>query len=181
MTTGEESETARNPDLQDLHVLVAEDRGLIAGKIAATLRRAGCVVVGPAPTLAVGLDLARQEADLGAAVLDIDLRGEAVYPLAEALQARGVPFLFLTGYGALVIPQPWQHVLRVEKPFEAPTLLGALVSVTAAGPVQPDAPAIAGSRPAPLVRSAWECIRHSRDLIMEGRIFFEKDGPGSDR
>ena len=42
------------------------------------------------------------------ALLDINLRGEPLYPLAEALRARGVPFLFLTGYESLAIPEAWR-------------------------------------------------------------------------
>jgi DNA-binding response OmpR family regulator len=126
-------------------VLVAEDRSLIATKVVQILRRADCVVVEAVATLQAGLDLTRREdVALDAAVLDIDLRGEPVYPLAEALQGRGVPFLFLTGYGELVIPVPWRGVARLEKPFDEAALLGGLHAAIAArptGPATPGAPA----------------------------------------
>jgi len=65
--------------LEGLRLLVVEDRGLIASKIAQILRRAGCAVVGPVATPGAGFDLARREGDaLDAALLDIDLRSEPV-------------------------------------------------------------------------------------------------------
>ena len=130
--------------LAGLRVLVAEDRSLIAAKIVQILRRAGCAPVGPVATLRAGLDLTRrEEVTVDAAVLDIDLRGETVYPLAEALRARGAPFLFLTGYGKPVTPAPWRDVVRIEKPFDEAVLLGGLCAAITrrpSGPVVPDAP-----------------------------------------
>ena len=107
-------------------------------------------------------------------MLDVDLRGEAVYPLAEALRARGVPFLFLTGYGQLAIPEPWRGAVRVEKPFDEASLLGALARLMApdGGPAR--ATAGAGSatarEPQERVRRTWEIIRESRNLVTEGQI-----------
>ena len=169
--------------LPGLRVLVAEDRSLVAGRVAQILRRAGCAVVGPAATLAAGLDLAQSgEAAPDAAVLDIDLRGEPAYPLAEALRARGVPFLFLTGYGEPVIPARWRPAVRVEKPFSEATLLSGLRSAIAklpGGAAAPPGPAEA--EPAEAVRRAWKAIRSSRDLLIEGRIVLEPRPPGPKR
>jgi CheY-like chemotaxis protein len=80
-------------------ILVVEDSSLIARKIEQVLLQAGYEVVGPAPTLKVALS--KLQFELNAAVLDIDLRGEAVYPLAERLQELGTPFMFLTGFHEL--------------------------------------------------------------------------------
>ena len=100
MTTDIASRPVGNDGLAGRRILVAEDRGLIAVKVAQVLRGAGCVVVGPVGTLAAGLEIARRDDGLpDAGVLDIDLHGEQVFPLAEALRARRVPSLFLTGYG----------------------------------------------------------------------------------
>lgn len=96
---------AKTSVLTGLRILVVEDRGLIAGKIVRALEAAGCVLLGPAATLEAGFALLADAGDRpDAAVLDIDLRGELVYPLAEALQARGVPLLFVTGFAANAIP-----------------------------------------------------------------------------
>ena len=158
-------------------VLVVEDNGLIAAKLAQILRRAGHAVVGPAATLVAALDLRRQHgAALGAALLDIDLRGEPVYPLAQALEATGVPFLFLTGYESLAIPEAWRGVPRIEKPFEATALLGALARLLAGAPLPPDPPV---SSPAPLSEldhRAFAAMRRTRELFMERYILREESG-----
>lgn len=163
-----------------LRVLVVEDSGLIANKVARTLGLGGCTVVGPVAQLAAALDLVTGErggaAALDAALLDINLRDVLVYPLAKALQARGVPFLFLTGYERSAIPEAWRRVPRVEKPFEAATLLGALGRLVADGPAQADSaqpPPSAGPF-SELDRRAFEAMRTSRDLLMERRLSREE-------
>jgi PAS domain S-box-containing protein len=79
-------------------VLLVEDNAVVAMELAATLADLGCDVLGPATTLEEGLKLAAEErAD--AAILDMDLRGRPATPIAEALRARGVPFVFCTGFG----------------------------------------------------------------------------------
>lgn len=163
--------------LAGLRVLVAEDSGLIAGKIALVLRRAGCVVVGPAATLAAGLGLVRDDpARIEAALLDIDLRGEPAYPLAEALRGRGVPFLFLTGYGRLAVPECWRDTARLEKPFEAPALLEALRRLVAGGPAAGPGNRRGGSadEPPEAVRRVFATVKRQRNLVMEGRIRIER-------
>jgi DNA-binding response OmpR family regulator len=118
-------------------VLVAEDRSLIAQTVVHILREARCMVVGPVGTLDDAMTFAQSEdVSLDAAVLDIELADGLVYPLASLLRARGVPFLFLTGYGLLAIPEEWRGVVRIEKPFDKSTLLAALQSATA--PQQPE-------------------------------------------
>jgi hypothetical protein len=108
------------------------------------------------------------------ALLDINLRGEPLYPLAEALRARGVPFLFLTGYESLAIPEAWRGAPRIEKPFEAATLLGALAHLLAGAPLSSDVPA---SPPAPLSEldhRAFAALRINRELFMERLILEEQ-------
>lgn len=163
--------------LEGLRVLVVEDREIIASSVAQALHKAGCSVVGPAATLGAGLVLAKRGGDaLDAAVLDIDLRGRAVYPLAEALRARGVPFLFLTGYGAPAIPDAWRGAPRVEKPFDAAAFLDLLARVAAAGPAPNDAPVAAADGPpaAEAGPDVWATVRRTRDLVTEGRVLCER-------
>lgn len=90
--------------LRGRHVLLAEDEALVALELAETLAELGCVVAGPAATLAEALRLAEQE-PLDAAVLDVNLRGQAAFPAADMLVRRGVPVLFVTGYGEM--PGGW--------------------------------------------------------------------------
>lgn len=107
-------------------VLVAEDEGLLALDLARTLRRAGCEVVGPAARVADALRLLAGGGAVDAAVLDVSLGGEAVVPVAEALAGRGVPVVFLTGYGREALPEPLRGRPVLRKPCRAGALLAAL-------------------------------------------------------
>jgi len=97
-------------------VLLVEDQMIVAMQIEDMLRAAGCEVVGPVGTLQAAIALAHKEA-LDAAVLDVNLDGEKVYPAAEELQARGIPFIFATGYGESTLPEQWRDQPRLSKPF----------------------------------------------------------------
>src|SRR5262249_47228744 len=91
------------PDASPLKVLVVEDESLVALDIETMLEEMGCTVVASVPRLVRALDLASR-LDLDLAVLDINLAGEVVYPLAFRLAARGIPFLFSTGYSTADLP-----------------------------------------------------------------------------
>ena len=97
-------------------ILVVEDETLIALSIEETLQRLGCVVVGPVGKLDAALRLAGDEA-LDAAVLDVTVRGGPVYPVAERLLARGVPFVLASGYGEWALPENLRDRPRLTKPF----------------------------------------------------------------
>lgn len=179
MTTDIASSPVGNDGLAGRRILVAEDRGLIAVKVAQVLRGAGCVVVGPVGTLAAGLEIARRDDGLpDAGVLDIDLHGEQVFPLAEALRARRVPSLFLTGYGPLGVPEPWRDVPHLEKPFDPADLLAVLASIVAGHPTSPHDGVPVPGRPSDLIQKSREVMRHTRNLLTEGRILQEYRGPG---
>lgn len=90
------------------------------------LESVGCVIVGPATYLTVALQLARSEL-LDAAVLDIDIAGEAVWPVAEELQRRNVPFLFLSSRRRQrELSQPFAAAQYAEKPLDRDRVLHAL-------------------------------------------------------
>jgi CheY-like chemotaxis protein len=99
-------------------VLVVEDEYFLADDMARALRKIGVEVVGPVGTRAQALDLLISGEQLAGAVLDINLRGENVFPVADALRARGLPFVFATGYEASSIPPEYRDVPRWEKPFK---------------------------------------------------------------
>jgi CheY-like chemotaxis protein len=87
--------------LSRLKVLVVEDEPLVAMALEDLLADSGCTVIGPASSLKQGMRLIEKEAVDGA-VLDINLRGEFVFPLADALAAQSIPFVYVTGYGQLL-------------------------------------------------------------------------------
>jgi CheY-like chemotaxis protein len=103
---------------QRLRVLVVEDNFLIAEMISDLLEECGCAVIGPAPSLEPALELldsARPEA----ALLDINLSGTLSYPIADALESRRIPFVFLSGYDdGGILPPELRAVRKLPKPFE---------------------------------------------------------------
>jgi DNA-binding NtrC family response regulator len=78
-------------------------------------------VLGPINRLAPATAAARDD-DIDAAILDVNLAGENVYPVAEILESRGVPFVFVTGYGIESIDRRFAHVPVIQKPVERPAL-----------------------------------------------------------
>ena len=111
-------------------VLVVEDEYFIADDITRALRKLGAEVIGPLPSRDQALDAFSAVGRIDAAVLDINLRGDDVYPVADVLRARGVPFVFATGYDAASIPEPYRSVARWEKPFDPSALVAALPALT---------------------------------------------------
>jgi len=113
------------PQLAHKRVLVVEDDYLVAMDIVRTLERAGAEVIGPAPAVEAALNALKQAVPDGA-ILDINLGGEMAFPVADALMALGVPFIFATGYDAQVIPLRFTHVKRCEKPMASEQICAAL-------------------------------------------------------
>lgn len=103
-------------DVSGCRVLVVEDETLIAILIEETLHDMECEVVGPAAKLETALQLAL-DGGFDIAILDVTLRGGKVYPLAEQLLARGIPFVLASGYGDWALPQALQDQRRLMKPF----------------------------------------------------------------
>ena len=108
-----------------LRVLVVEDEYFIADDISRALIRHGAEVVGPVPTVQQAWALLDSQA-LDLAVLDINLRGELVYPLVAELSRRGVPMVFATGYDAAAIPADYGAIPSWSKPFDYSALAGVL-------------------------------------------------------
>ncbi len=119
-------------ELQDRRVLVVEDEYMIAINLADALERYGVQVVGPAASVADALGLMAAEPTLHAAVLDINLGAETAYPVADELIGRGVPFVFATGYSAIVVPTAYANVPRVEKLVDAAALARTLAQLIGA-------------------------------------------------
>jgi DNA-binding LytR/AlgR family response regulator len=99
--------------LRGRRILIVEDEFVIAQDLAGYFAQLGAEIVGPAGSLAQAFVLS---AGADAAVLDINLRGEMVFPLAEALLERNVPFVFFTAYAAIGVPPHLRRVERFLKP-----------------------------------------------------------------
>ncbi|WP_188515174.1 response regulator [Blastomonas aquatica] len=103
--------------LQGCRVLLVEDDFLIADDFARRLTGAGAEVVGPAATLDAALEMYESAGDLDFVILDINLRGTAVFPLALRLQQDKIPFLFCSGYGDEPVRDAFADVAHFEKPI----------------------------------------------------------------
>jgi CheY-like chemotaxis protein len=104
-----------------LRILVVEDEMLVAMNIEDMLLDLGHEVAGIASRLAPALSLAG-EASLDAAMLDVNLAGENSFPVADVLAARGIPFVFATGYGLQGIEERYRDRPLLQKPFRASDL-----------------------------------------------------------
>jgi PAS domain S-box-containing protein len=97
-------------------VLLVEDEALVAMMMKGFLEQLGCAVAGPFVTPFEALAYLKEHS-VDAAILDVNLAGETVYPVAEALYCNGVPFAFATGYGRESIEHGFGDVLTLEKPI----------------------------------------------------------------
>jgi CheY-like chemotaxis protein len=102
-------------------ILVAEDEFFVALVLEEMLQSLGCIVVGPFSDLAQATEAATRE-PVDAAILDINLGGEMVYPLAEHLHRHGIPFVFITGYAEVDLPEHLRAFEFLRKPVDTRTL-----------------------------------------------------------
>jgi len=114
--------------LEGIRVLVVEDEFLVAMLIEEMLESAGCVVIGPFPRVPEALDAVDRD-PCDAAVLDVNLGGERIDPVAAALSRRNVPFVFVSGYGTIGMPRDYSDRPRICKPFKLAELLGTVSSL----------------------------------------------------
>ena len=97
-------------------ILVVEDETFIAMLIEDVLKAIGCDVIGPTGKLETALQLA-SDAALDAAILDVSIRGGKIYPVAERLLARDIPFVLSSGYNDRALPENLRNKPRLIKPF----------------------------------------------------------------
>ena len=121
-------------------IMIVEDEALVAMALNELLNEIGFSVVGPFSGIAAAT-LALRNNPIDVAVLDVNLGGEAVYPLADALRANGVPFIFVTGYSGEEIDPRFSGIPVLQKPIER----DALKSILGRGATVPD-PQEASSR-----------------------------------
>jgi CheY-like chemotaxis protein len=98
-------------------VLLVEDEVLVGIMMRNALSEFGFQVIGPLNSMAEATAAVRNE-DFQAAILDVNLKGELIYPLADMIAARGVPFVFVTGYGAESVERRFSDVPILQKPIE---------------------------------------------------------------
>jgi CheY-like chemotaxis protein len=109
-------------------VLLVEDETLVAGMLHGMLSTLGYTVADTTSSVDEAMQILDREV-IDVVVLDINLDGEMSYPIADALTARGVPFIFSTGYGKDSLPQGYEGVSLLKKPFRRSALGEALADL----------------------------------------------------
>jgi CheY-like chemotaxis protein len=117
-------------NLNGLKVLVVEDEMLVSMLLEDMLAGLGCLVVGPAAELDEAMKLA-ESAEIDLALLDVNLGGKPIFPVADALKARGVPFAFASGYGEAGLTDSHRGAAVIQKPFREGDLAQALNGLVA--------------------------------------------------
>jgi CheY-like chemotaxis protein len=116
--------------LEGFRILVVEDDFLVAEVLIDILTDAGAQVVGPFGWVDEGVDAVKaSDGTLDCAVLDINLHGFKSYPIADALKAHNIPFVFTTGYSGEALPDAYRSFPRYEKPFNPDRLINGLVAI----------------------------------------------------
>lgn len=116
--------------LSGCRILVVEDEYLIADDITRALVSAGAEVIGPVASAADAAKIIAEEERIDAAILDINLRDGAVFPAADTLAERNIPFAFATGYEGWSLPDRFQGRPIVEKPFKAASIAALVAPLT---------------------------------------------------
>ncbi|MBB4191879.1 CheY-like chemotaxis protein [Rhizobium aethiopicum] len=106
-------------------ILVVEDEYFLADETRRKLENLGAIVVGPTANIRRALDLIAGE-DVDAAILDVHLRDELVFAVADELEARQINFVFATGYDPSFIPARYNGFALCEKPTELEKIAVAL-------------------------------------------------------
>ena len=112
--------------LRGRRILVVEDEYMMADDLQYDLEEVGAQVIGPVPSVADALRLLATQEAIDGAILDVNLRGEKAYPVADVLRERGIPFVLATGYEQWALPEAYKDVPRCDKPVDLRHLARAL-------------------------------------------------------
>jgi CheY-like chemotaxis protein len=110
--------TDRELSLKGFRILLVEDEVLVALALEDMLIEMGCEVVGPAHSVSEALKLV-DSLEIDGAILDVNLGGQRVYPVADVLAARHIPFVFVTGYGSAGLRDLDRNRPVLQKPYRA--------------------------------------------------------------
>jgi DNA-binding NarL/FixJ family response regulator len=122
---------AESNSLAGMSVFVLEDESLVLFNMEDILSELECSVVGPAMRLEEADKLFEQACGADVAILDVNVGGRPVFPLAERLAARGLPLIFATGYGRGGLPETWQQTPVLQKPYTKKQVEQALQDIQA--------------------------------------------------
>ena len=110
-----------------LDVLVVEDEAIVAINLESMLEELGCSILGPIMQLDKAIQAVGKGMTPAVAILDVNLNGQRVFPLARLLTAQGTPIVFATGYGREGLPADWQDFPVIQKPYTLQQVADAVV------------------------------------------------------
>ncbi|HYC18708.1 MAG TPA: response regulator [Pseudolabrys sp.] len=117
-------------------ILVVEDEYLIRMLLEDMLEELGYAVAAAVGTIAEAREIAT-DGEFNAAILDVNLDGQEIYPIADILAKRALPFVFVTGYGERSLPEPYRGRPALQKPFQAEQLKRTLAELISSPTPQP--------------------------------------------
>jgi DNA-binding response OmpR family regulator len=117
--------------LSGRRIFIVEDEYFLADDIGRACRALGADIAGPVGDLNDALSILHDGSVLDAAVLDVNIRSEMIFPVARELKARNVPFLFTTGYDKVTISPEFHDVPILEKPIDMPAMAQRLAALIA--------------------------------------------------
>ena len=120
---------AAYPALLGLEILLVEDETLVAAMLEDMLADFGCILAGLATTLGEALAELEAGVAIDAAILDVNLRGEKVFPAADILVGRGVPIVFSTAYGTAGLTDRYPQARVIQKPYRTEALAELLIDI----------------------------------------------------
>jgi FixJ family two-component response regulator len=120
-------------------LLIVEDEYLIGQDLAYGPQSEGIDVLGPFSTIDSAIDVVKNNDDIGAAILDLNLRGRVAFDLAEQLADKNIPFVFYTGYDSVIVPEKFRKVRRIRKPADWSEIKRALTGKNTPDPSAPRA------------------------------------------
>ena len=109
-------------------ILIVEDEAPIALDLATAVQQAGGIVIGPVASVA-GAHAAMAENRLDGALLDIRLRNETSFPLADVLAVLNIPFVFVSGISSALMPYTHRERPLFDKPYDATEVISALAGL----------------------------------------------------
>ena len=115
--------------LKGLRILLVEDEAMIAMLVEDMLLDSGASVIGPAGGVKDALAAISSNEAIDGALLDVNLGGEQSFEVADALTGRGIPFIFVTGYGGAGVRERYPDAQTLQKPFVTSDLEEALATL----------------------------------------------------
>jgi CheY-like chemotaxis protein len=120
---------AAYPALLGLEIFLVEDEALVAALLEDMLAEFGCVLAGAAATVSEALTEIQTATEIDAAILDVNLGGEKVFPVADILVSRGVPIVFSTAYGPADLAERYPQARIIQKPYRPEALAALLIDI----------------------------------------------------